>query len=211
MAHFLFFIFYLLILLLLILVVVFFLLLYFSAFDTDRNGLIGCSELYSGLEWLGLHLVPSQVQDVVREMDKTGKGFVSFDEFRNALGIHKGEEEKEAAALLDRQHTDVLRQQRGNSEDDAFGFGLSAIDGTSGRQAPSDSVVMFERIEIETKQIQEIAQLNGDPGTSGTPGTKNIVKVLKDVKFYTRKMTSFTRVWNTKKTKARCDGECFFF
>jgi len=88
---------------------------------------------------------------------------------------------------------------------------LSAIDGTS-RQAPSDSVVMFERIEIETKHIDEIAQLSagvasGTGGTGGTGGTKNIVKVLKDVKFYTRKMTSFTRVWNTKKTKARCDGE----
>jgi hypothetical protein len=157
---------------------------------------------------LGLHLAPAQIQDVVREMDKTGKGFVSFDEFRNALGISKDEEEKEAAALLDQQQTALSRQQGGKLEDDPFGFGLSAIDGTSGRQAPSDSVVLFERIEIETKKIDEIAQISDIGGIAS--GTKNIVKVLKDVKFFTRKMTSFTRIWNTKKTKARCDGMSFF-
>jgi len=172
--------------------------------------LIGCTELYSGLEWLSLHLTPSQVQDVVREMDKTGKGFVSFDEFRNALGIAKGEEEKEAAALLDRQQEDMLRQQRGDSEDDPFGFGLSAAMNGAGRSTPSDSVVLFERIEIETKQISEIAQLGGDGSAKGASSTKNIVKVLKDVKFYTRKMTSFKRMWNTKKTNARCDCEFSF-
>ena len=68
----------------------------FRAFDTDRNGLIGCTELYSGLEWLGLHLTPSQVQDVVREMDKTHKGFVAFHEFRNALGISEGKGEQQS-------------------------------------------------------------------------------------------------------------------
>ena len=71
-------------------------------------------------------------------------------------------------------------------------------------------MVLFERIEIETKQISEIAQLGGDGSAKGASSTKNIVKVLKDVKFYTRKMTSFKRMWNTKKTNARCDCEFSF-
>ena len=34
----------------------------FRAFDSDRDGLLSCSELYGGLDWLGLtDLVPEQV------------------------------------------------------------------------------------------------------------------------------------------------------
>ena len=197
----------------------------FRAFDTDRNGLIGCTELYSGLEWLGLHLTPSQVQDVVREMDKTHKGFVAFHEFRNALGISEGEEEK-AQQQSRMQGSDknvptsgqLLELGAGSGpgkvatgvdDDDPFGFGLNS-DVRSGRS--STGVSMFERIEIETKTIQEIHQLDGSGQSGGesaaaTPG-KSMVQVLKDVKFVTRKMTSFQRIWNTKRTNARCDGEC---
>ena len=62
-----------------------FLLDAFRAFDSDRNGLLGCSELYGGLEWLGIHLTPSQVQDVVRRFDTAGSGYITFDEFKAAL------------------------------------------------------------------------------------------------------------------------------
>jgi len=94
-------------------------------------------------------------------------------------------------------------QQRSTSEEDPFGFGLNAIDASSTNNK-TDSSVLFERIEIETKEIAEIGGV-GNSSSSKTTGTA-IVKVLKDVKFYTRKMNSFTRIWNTKKTKARCDA-----
>lgn len=192
----------------------------FRAFDTDRNGLIGCTELYSGLEWLGLHLAPSQVQDVVREMDKTHKGFVAFHEFRNALGISEGEEEKEQQSRSQGgdnnlpttgQLLDLGGGGGAGADDDPFGFGLDSA--VRGRRS-STGVSMFERIEIETKTIQEIHQLEGSGESSGggggaTPG-KSMVQVLKDVKFVTRKMASFQRIWNTKRTNARCDGECLW-
>ena len=34
----------------------------FRAFDSDRNGLVGCTELYSGLHHLGIQILPEQVR-----------------------------------------------------------------------------------------------------------------------------------------------------
>ena len=185
----------------------------FRAFDTDRNGLIGCTELYSGLEWLGLHLTPSQVQDVVREMDKTHKGFVAFHEFRNALGISEEEEKeqqsqiKNDSAMPNGQPVDLSGEYNEgmNVDHDPFGFGLGS---TGSGVRSSTGASMFERIEIETETIKKIHQLDGSgDGDEGSSSGKSMVQVLKDVKFVTRKMTSFQRIWNTKRTNARCDGE----
>ena len=57
----------------------------FRAFDSDRNGLIGSSELYGGLEWLGLHLTPDEVYDMVREIDTENTGYINYEEFKKAL------------------------------------------------------------------------------------------------------------------------------
>merc|ERR1711871_1286695 len=104
------------------------------------------------------------------------------------------------------QLSDLSRDMNEGTDgiDDPFGLGLgSAVrDGRS-----STAVSIFERIEIETKKIQEIHQLEGSADNKGgaTSG-KSMVQVLKDVKFVTRRMTSFQRIWNTKRTNARCDA-----
>jgi len=38
----------------------------FSAFDSDRNGLLTCSELYGGITWLGLELQPQNIHAIMR-------------------------------------------------------------------------------------------------------------------------------------------------
>ena len=37
-----------------------------QAFDTDKDGLLSCGELWGGLEWLGLNLSPDDIYAVVR-------------------------------------------------------------------------------------------------------------------------------------------------
>ena len=34
----------------------------FRAFNSSRSGVLSCSELYGGLDWLGIRLTPNQVQ-----------------------------------------------------------------------------------------------------------------------------------------------------
>eukprot|EP00941_MAST-03F_sp_MAST-3F-sp1_P005039 g5039.t1 len=57
----------------------------FKLFDTDVNGLLGCSEIFSGLEALGMFLTPDKIRTLVRRIDNQGTGFITFDEWKKAL------------------------------------------------------------------------------------------------------------------------------
>ena len=53
----------------------------FRAFDQGRTGELTCSELYAGLEWLGLSMTPAQIYELVRAIDSDGDGLISLAEF----------------------------------------------------------------------------------------------------------------------------------
>jgi hypothetical protein len=44
--------------------------LWHSAFNYNRNGVLTCSELNSGLWWLGLQLEVAQIHSIVRSIDR---------------------------------------------------------------------------------------------------------------------------------------------
>ena len=55
----------------------------FRAFDYNRDGSLSCSELYGGLDWLGLTtLTPEDIYAIVRTVDKTGQGMISWEHFQ---------------------------------------------------------------------------------------------------------------------------------
>ena len=58
----------------------------FRAFDTDKNGLLGASELYSGFKWLGLSISPQTVQTVLEIVCGRRDGYASFEEFNKVFG-----------------------------------------------------------------------------------------------------------------------------
>ena len=58
----------------------------FRAFDTDKNGLLGASELYSGFKWLGLSISPQTVQTVLEVVCGAQGGYASFEEFNKVFG-----------------------------------------------------------------------------------------------------------------------------
>jgi hypothetical protein len=76
----------------------------FRAFNSSSNGLLTCSELYGALVWLGLRVTPPDVHAMVRYMDKDGDGLVSYDEFRQSVGMggmEAEEEWSESAGIVD--------------------------------------------------------------------------------------------------------------
>ena len=58
----------------------------FRAFDSDRNNVINCAELYGALEWLGIQgLSEAQVHGVMRCLDKDKDGMLNLQEFKAAF------------------------------------------------------------------------------------------------------------------------------
>jgi len=76
----------------------------FRAFNAAQNGLMSCSELYGGLVWLGMQVGPPDIWEMVRHIDTDGDGFVSFDEFRLAVGS-EGDTEMWAHELEELPHS----------------------------------------------------------------------------------------------------------
>ena len=62
----------------------------FRAFDTDRNGVLGCTELYSGMCWLGLAVKPEDIYRLIRHIDSDNDGYISFFDFKSALDMYAG-------------------------------------------------------------------------------------------------------------------------
>ena len=54
----------------------------YRAFNSSGTGHLTCSELYGGIEWLGLEVDPETVYTLVRNIDSDGDGLVTFADFQ---------------------------------------------------------------------------------------------------------------------------------
>jgi len=58
----------------------------FASFDNDRDGLLSRFELLRGLEWLGMKIDSSLVDDIMREVDSDRDGYINLEEFKESFG-----------------------------------------------------------------------------------------------------------------------------
>ena len=59
----------------------------FRAFNVGMTGLLTCSEMYSGIQWLGLDLDAPRIYDVVRAIDANHDGLLTSDDFKRAFFV----------------------------------------------------------------------------------------------------------------------------
>ena len=57
----------------------------FRAFNSSNSGLMTCSELYGGLDFLGIPFTPDQVYDLVRRLAMHNEGLVSYVDFKKVF------------------------------------------------------------------------------------------------------------------------------
>jgi hypothetical protein len=57
----------------------------FRAFNSSNSGLMTCSELYGGLDFLGIPFTPDQVYDLVRKLALQNEGLVSYVDFKRVF------------------------------------------------------------------------------------------------------------------------------
>ena len=148
----------------------------FRAFDFANNGQLSCSELYGGLDWLGLQVTPAQIYEIVRVLDKESTGTVSFDEFRAAF-------HDPADPLTD--------------------MDTSAAAGGAAATAGDDSAFVAPGT-VPPKQIREINQeLEEAKGEEEAAAREIPPSVLKNFKFKLQKVAGWKRVWTSRGTMAR--------
>ncbi len=72
----------------------------FRLFDYNHDGMLSCSELYGGLEWLGMRLQTADIYRIVQYIDKHKDGRIRFSDFETVF--HDPDEETVAdSGLLD--------------------------------------------------------------------------------------------------------------
>ena len=57
----------------------------FRLFNSSNTGLINCSELYGGLDYLGIPFTPEQIYNLVRKVAVDNEGLISYNDFKRAL------------------------------------------------------------------------------------------------------------------------------
>ncbi len=59
----------------------------FSVFDVDGDGYISVADLRSMMVSLGEDVDDDQLNDIVKEIDQTGDKRISFEDFRELVGL----------------------------------------------------------------------------------------------------------------------------
>ena len=158
----------------------------FRAFDQGRTGELTCSELYAGLEWLGLSMTPAQIYELVRAIDSDGDGLISLADFRSAFQLEG---------------------------DDADGGGGDAGGGDAVGDAPRDSQPGDDgggEIQIAAKTIRELHDARA-PGGAGGGGGARVTPVplaaLKRFKVKVQKVEAWPpgAVWTSRGMGARSE------
>jgi hypothetical protein len=72
----------------------------FAAFDNDRDGMLSHVELRRGLEWLGMKMDQTLVQDFMREVDQDKDGYINLEEFKAAVGWDEGDDDGSAVGTF---------------------------------------------------------------------------------------------------------------
>jgi hypothetical protein len=85
----------------------------FRVFNPSRTGLVNCSELWGGLEWLGLpDLTPDQIHGLMRLLDHDNDGLLALHEFKQAFTDARFSHSESLAArpCLDLSRIDIKRK-----------------------------------------------------------------------------------------------------
>jgi len=161
----------------------------FRAFDSNHDGILLCSELYGGLEWLGMSLQPKDIHEIVRYIDKTGEGRVTWEDFEKALSNPE------------------LDDLEDDEEDWEMKGGSGGVAGNNNNNANNrGSIILnnsFMRVHIKPKPMEELWE---DPRLKGIKVVEDIpMQVLKEIKIKPKSVPNWQSkpLWDSRHSNAR--------
>lgn len=176
----------------------------FAIFDRNRSASLSCSDVASGLQWLGLRLSVPQIHDLVRAVDLGGEGEVVLDDFKVAFAPRDGDRPSPtlitapgdssasasaSAAAAAGARTDILADLLGGPAPppDLLVFGAGSDGGVS---ALSGGVEELQK-NLPNVTVPELGPVGGRG-----PGAGNESRVdLRGFEVRVRDATSFQEVW----------------
>ena len=63
----------------------------FRAFNSSNSGLMTCSELYGGMEFLHIPFTPDQIYELIRKLSIDAEGLVSYQEWKRVFQLSEDE------------------------------------------------------------------------------------------------------------------------
>jgi hypothetical protein len=169
----------------------------FRAFDSDFDGQLSCSELYGGLEWLGLELTPENIYDLVKRIDSNGDGLVSMADFKTAF--HRKGEDVEggngASALFG---DDAVRSSNALSA----GADSENLASSEPRGGLTLGRASMRNLTIPPKKIKELFQASTGDVVEGS--SMNVtLKDIKGMKLKIQVQSNFNLVWDSRSIGSR--------
>ena len=147
----------------------------FRAFDANNDGVINCSELYSGLRFMGLNVEPQLVYDIIKSADLDGDLALSFFEFKRTFG-----------AVFATTDDDIVVR----------GDGGSGGGGSDGGASEGTIRENFEPLHVEQHKIPELGDiLRGEEAEQESEAAKVANKInLEAVSFHVKPVKHFEEV-----------------
>ena len=152
----------------------------FRAFDYNRDGRLSCSELYGGLEWLGMSLQAEDIYAIVRHVDKTGLGFIFYEHFE--ASFKDPEEDDQLNSMVQR-----VQKQDSSSSD---GWLMDDTDG-------------FKTASVVPKKIKELSA--GEEKEDEQRQEEIMAHHLPKLSVAVEKVATHSFVWNSRGTLTRKD------
>ena len=150
----------------------------FRAWDYNRDGRLSCSEFYGGLEThLGMTgLTQDDIHAIVRYVDKTGIGYITFEHFQQAF--------RKPQELVDLEGTDGADEEE---EDEISAEDAAAVD--------------YSTLIVEPKPIREL--FAADEGDNATRVEEIPMNALSHIQVRIRAVKGWQPVWNSRQILSR--------
>jgi len=170
----------------------------FALFDTNHDGNLTAEEMYVGLKYIGLHMTPAELRDLIMLFDADGNGVISLDEFKTALTVPGLDDD------LEREREEREKDETQPDLPPKLPKPLAPFPGTGGQGVAGDAAAVAgdEPPPYTPPASAANAGISIDQGVAVMPmiPAKTLENMFAKLTSAECKFTGLVEIWNSKGT-----------